>query len=130
MCIRVVEQFSVCRCVYYIHGVDQCNSYGMRGHYIEDKVILVGHSCRDHTSYGMASSQTSSSQSSPSGPVVLLGRHGQSTGQVGGIGAQIRQLQAQQELYAEQQRREAAAVAYTTQQQQQRYYTPYNGCSR
>ncbi|RPB25426.1 hypothetical protein L211DRAFT_762797, partial [Terfezia boudieri ATCC MYA-4762] len=62
MCLRVIEQFSVCRCVYYVHGVDQCNSYGMRGHYIQDKVVLVGHACKKH-SYGMTSSQTSSSQS-------------------------------------------------------------------
>ncbi|KAF8427354.1 hypothetical protein EV426DRAFT_699178 [Tirmania nivea] len=129
MCIRVVEQFSVCRCVYYVHGVDQCNSYGMRGHYIQDKVILVGHTCRDH-SYSMTSSQTSSSQSSPAGPAGPAILHGpRFTGQASGIGAQIRQLQAQQELYGQQQQ-EAAAIAYMAKQQQQQYYAQYNGYSR
>jgi len=78
----------------------------------------------------MASSQSSSSQNSPSGNAILLGS--QFTGQAaaGGIGAQIRQLQAQQELYEQQRREAAAAMAFTAQGQQQHYYVQYNGYSR
>ncbi|KAI5821049.1 hypothetical protein BZA77DRAFT_236220, partial [Pyronema omphalodes] len=48
MCIRVTEIYAVCRCVYYVHGVDQCGSFGSPGHYIEDRSVLVGHSCPAH----------------------------------------------------------------------------------
>ncbi|KAH8154974.1 uncharacterized protein LAJ45_01507 [Morchella importuna] len=32
MCMRVVERYAVCKCVYFTHGVDQCGAYGRRGH--------------------------------------------------------------------------------------------------
>ncbi|KAL7269360.1 hypothetical protein RUND412_007984 [Rhizina undulata] len=40
MCMRVVERFAVCKCIYYVHGVDQCSAYGRRGHEVQDKVVL------------------------------------------------------------------------------------------
>ncbi|KAF1947137.1 hypothetical protein EJ02DRAFT_334819 [Clathrospora elynae] len=48
MCFRVVEMFPVCGCVYHIHAVDQCPSYGR--HPVVDKVIWVGASCQYHGS--------------------------------------------------------------------------------
>ncbi|TGZ77649.1 hypothetical protein EX30DRAFT_290615, partial [Ascodesmis nigricans] len=48
MCIRVVERFAVCHCVYFVHGVDQCTAYGQRGHQVEDRILFVGHSCPSH----------------------------------------------------------------------------------
>ena len=52
MCIRVVERFAVCNCVYYVHGVDQCGAYGRRGHEIEDRNVPVGHTCPEHAAQG------------------------------------------------------------------------------
>lgn len=46
MCIRVVEKFSVCGCVYHVHSVDRCAYYGR--HQVVDKVIWVGTSCQQH----------------------------------------------------------------------------------
>lgn len=48
MCIRVVERYAVCGCVYFVHGVDQCGAYGRRGHGIEDRIVPVGHTCPLH----------------------------------------------------------------------------------
>lgn len=48
MCIRVVERYAVCQCVYFVHGIDQCGAYGRRGHEVEDRTILVGHTCPQH----------------------------------------------------------------------------------
>lgn len=91
MCIRIVELFAVCKCVYHIHGIDQCNSYGMLGHQVQDKVILVGYACRQHSFSSVSTSQSSSIQGSPSGPPLDPQRFGQLPR---GLGAQIRQMQA------------------------------------
>ncbi|KAF8540694.1 hypothetical protein BDD12DRAFT_641761, partial [Trichophaea hybrida] len=48
MCYRVIEVYAVCRCVYYVHGVDQCGAYGLPGHHVEDRTLLVGHTCPQH----------------------------------------------------------------------------------
>ncbi|EGX52025.1 hypothetical protein TWF569_009569 [Orbilia oligospora] len=48
MCKRVTEKYSVCKCVYYQHGVDACASKHMGGHVIEEKVVLVGYACPSH----------------------------------------------------------------------------------
>jgi hypothetical protein len=50
MCYRVIEIYAVCRCVYYVHGVDQCGAYGLPGHHVEDRTLLVGHTCPQHAS--------------------------------------------------------------------------------
>lgn len=49
MCMRVVERYAVCKCVYFTHGIDQCSAYGRRGHLVQDKVVLVGHTCPSHS---------------------------------------------------------------------------------
>ncbi|KAK1915167.1 hypothetical protein P3342_002974 [Pyrenophora teres f. teres] len=46
MCIRVVEKFPVCGCIYHVHSVDRCASYGR--HPVVDRIIWVGASCPDH----------------------------------------------------------------------------------
>jgi len=46
MCIRVIEKFAVCGCIYHIHGVDACAAYGT--HAVSDKVVAVGYKCPKH----------------------------------------------------------------------------------
>ncbi|KAL2351188.1 hypothetical protein BJ546DRAFT_821371, partial [Cryomyces antarcticus] len=50
MCIQVVERFSVCRCLYFRHGIDRCTMYGQRGHLIQERTVLVGYQCENHAS--------------------------------------------------------------------------------
>ncbi|CAF9923512.1 hypothetical protein IMSHALPRED_005947 [Imshaugia aleurites] len=45
MCIKVVERYAVCRCIYYSHAVDTCPAYGRRGHSIKTIEVLVGYTC-------------------------------------------------------------------------------------
>ena len=60
MCYRVVERYAVCGCVYFVHGVDQCGAYGQ--HQVQDRVVLVGHTCPNHAaSYTYTSSRPSPS---------------------------------------------------------------------
>lgn len=47
MCIRVVEKYPGCGCIYYVHAVDACRYYGR--HPVVDKIIYVGLSCQDHS---------------------------------------------------------------------------------
>jgi hypothetical protein len=49
MCIQVIERYAVCRCIYYIHEVDQCALYGQRGHEVSERVVDVGYACPDHS---------------------------------------------------------------------------------
>jgi hypothetical protein len=46
MCIRIIEKYAVCGCIYHIHGVDACAAYGQ--HAVADKVISVGYTCPMH----------------------------------------------------------------------------------
>jgi hypothetical protein len=46
MCIRVVEKFPVCGCIYHTHSVDRCAYYGR--HPVVDKVVWVGACCQHH----------------------------------------------------------------------------------
>lgn len=55
MCIKVVERYAVCRCIYYSHAVDACPAYGRRGHSIKTQEILVGYTCTRHTVNGSRS---------------------------------------------------------------------------
>ncbi len=59
MCIRVVERYAVCRCVYYSHAIDACPAYGRRDHAVRTKEVLVGYTCSRHST---TSSQPSTSQ--------------------------------------------------------------------
>lgn len=47
MCIKIVERYAVCKCVYYQHAVDPCRLYGQ--HPVNERTVLVGYSCPTHT---------------------------------------------------------------------------------
>ncbi|RPA96275.1 hypothetical protein L873DRAFT_1695155 [Choiromyces venosus 120613-1] len=49
MCIRITERFAVCNCVYFVHGIDQCQSVGRQGHLVQEKTVLVGYACHKHS---------------------------------------------------------------------------------
>lgn len=49
MCYQILERYSVCQCVYYQHSVDPCKAYGQRGHFVQEKVVLVGYACKRHS---------------------------------------------------------------------------------
>ncbi|KAF8254128.1 hypothetical protein K440DRAFT_618774 [Wilcoxina mikolae CBS 423.85] len=66
MCYRVIEIYAVCRCVYYVHGVDQCGAYGLPGHHVEDRTLLVGHTCPQHAAGYSRSSSSSNNNGRPS----------------------------------------------------------------
>ncbi|KAF1993881.1 hypothetical protein P154DRAFT_549338 [Amniculicola lignicola CBS 123094] len=51
MCYRVVERYSVCRCLYYQHAVDPCPNHGQHGHTVQEKTVLVGYACGSHSSH-------------------------------------------------------------------------------
>ncbi|KAL2350309.1 hypothetical protein BJ546DRAFT_452086 [Cryomyces antarcticus] len=48
MCIRIIEKYAVCGCVYYIHAVDACAAFGR--HPVVDRIVLVGYLCPQHSS--------------------------------------------------------------------------------
>lgn len=48
MCWKVVERYTICRCIYYVHSVDACPAYGRRGHIIKLQDVLVGVYCSRH----------------------------------------------------------------------------------
>lgn len=49
MCIQIVERYSVCRCLYYKHAVDPCSARSQRGHGVQEKIVLVGYACANHS---------------------------------------------------------------------------------
>lgn len=49
MCIRLTEQYAVCKCTHHVHGIDPCQSVGQHRHRIEDRTVLVGYACSRHT---------------------------------------------------------------------------------
>lgn len=49
MCYQVIELFSICRCLYYKHDINACATYGQSGHAVQDKTILVGNACLEHS---------------------------------------------------------------------------------
>jgi len=49
MCYRVVERYSVCRCLYYQHSIDMCAAANQQGHRVQEKTILVGYLCSQHS---------------------------------------------------------------------------------
>ena len=55
MCIKIVERYAVCRCIYYSHSVDACPAYGRRGHSVKTREVLVGYTCSRHSSNGSQS---------------------------------------------------------------------------
>lgn len=70
MCIRIVERYAVCHCIYHQHSVDPCGMYGQ--HAVEERTILVGYACPNHggerasysAPYHSSSSYNSSNHSS------------------------------------------------------------------
>jgi hypothetical protein len=44
-----VERYSVCRCLYFQHAVDPCSAYGQRDHIVQEKTVLVGYACPQHS---------------------------------------------------------------------------------
>ena len=51
MCYLVVERYSVCRCLYYKHSIDMCAAYGTQGHPIQERTVLVGYACENHSAH-------------------------------------------------------------------------------
>lgn len=49
MCYRLVERYSICRCLYYKHPVDTCTAYTQPGHRVAERTIYVGYLCGQHT---------------------------------------------------------------------------------
>ena len=49
MCVKVVERYALCRCIYYSHQVDACPAYGRRGHKVKTQEVLIGYTCSRHT---------------------------------------------------------------------------------
>ncbi|OTA38765.1 hypothetical protein BTJ68_01199 [Hortaea werneckii EXF-2000] len=52
--MHVVERYSVCRCLYYRHSIDPCAARGQRGHGIQEKTVLVGYACDQHSRHRCA----------------------------------------------------------------------------
>ncbi|KAJ5233353.1 uncharacterized protein N7469_005119 [Penicillium citrinum] len=59
MCYKVVERYSVCKCVYFQHSIDPCSAYGQRGHSVQEKTVLVGYACARHSAHSSAISPSS-----------------------------------------------------------------------
>ncbi|KAF7509457.1 hypothetical protein GJ744_008020 [Endocarpon pusillum] len=49
MCYQVIERYAVCRCLYYRHAIDPCQSYGQRHHHAHEKTVLTGYACPRHS---------------------------------------------------------------------------------
>ncbi|KAI0883508.1 uncharacterized protein GGS22DRAFT_167176 [Annulohypoxylon maeteangense] len=49
MCYQLIERYSACRCLYYLHAVDRCPDFGQPGHDISTRTILIGYACIKHT---------------------------------------------------------------------------------
>lgn len=52
MCIKIVEQYTNCRCPYYVHPVDPCSHYGRKGHEVSLRTLFVGYACSQHSKGG------------------------------------------------------------------------------
>ncbi|KAK1850367.1 hypothetical protein CCHR01_06992 [Colletotrichum chrysophilum] len=49
MCYQVIELYSACRCPYYQHTVDRCESFSKPGHSVQRRNLLVGYACSAHS---------------------------------------------------------------------------------
>lgn len=52
MCYQVVERYSACGCLYHQHAIDPCQSYNQKNHDIQEKTVLVGYICPQHSLRG------------------------------------------------------------------------------
>ncbi|KAJ5457527.1 hypothetical protein N7475_008915 [Penicillium sp. IBT 31633x] len=59
MCYKVVERYSVCKCLYFEHSVDPCSAYGQRDHEVQEKTVLVGYTCDKHSAFALSTFSTS-----------------------------------------------------------------------
>lgn len=64
MCIKIVERYAVCQCIYTTHAVDPCSRVGLRDHNIILKEVLVGYTCPRHSATGAKPSSSSTYQPS------------------------------------------------------------------
>ncbi|KAJ5951713.1 uncharacterized protein N7479_010126 [Penicillium vulpinum] len=67
MCYKVVERYSVCKCLYFEHSIDPCSAYGQRGHEVQEKTVLVGYTCDKHSGHGLSAVSPGARQWSDSG---------------------------------------------------------------
>ncbi|KAJ5189860.1 hypothetical protein N7491_008097 [Penicillium cf. griseofulvum] len=63
MCYKVVERYSVCKCLYFEHSIDPCSAYGQRGHEVQEKTVLVGYTCDRHSGRGIYAASPGASPS-------------------------------------------------------------------
>lgn len=63
MCLRLVERYSRCKCIYYRHAVDPCAEY-KRNHGVRERTLLVGYSCQEHSHLDSSSDEDQSTFSS------------------------------------------------------------------
>lgn len=64
MCIKIIERYAVCQCIYTTHAVDPCSRVGLRDHRIILKEVLVGYTCPRHSATGAQPSSSSTYQPS------------------------------------------------------------------
>lgn len=50
MCYRILERYSACGCLYDKHPVDECGAAKHKLHMVQERTILVGHLCPNHSS--------------------------------------------------------------------------------
>ena len=52
MCYQLVEYYVACRCIYYIHAIDECPCADQRGHPVTKRGFGIGHACPKHSICG------------------------------------------------------------------------------
>ena len=50
-CIRIIERYAVCRCIFYKYGIDHA-LHGSECRRVEDREVLVGYACPEHSTSG------------------------------------------------------------------------------
>ena len=48
MCLKVVERYATCGCLYHQHPIDPCAFLGRPGHRVQQREVLVGIACPRH----------------------------------------------------------------------------------
>jgi hypothetical protein len=49
MCIKIVEKFAACGCIYHTYPIDPCPRYGKSGHKTQIIETQVGYACQHHS---------------------------------------------------------------------------------
>ena len=49
MCIKIIERYAQCRCIYYSHAADFCGAKNSKGHKVKNREVLVGYTCSTHS---------------------------------------------------------------------------------